>query len=188
MRSEPDIDVDRTLRRIRAGDREAYAELVRRFEGPLFGFFGRMGLSRAQAEDLAQESFLRAWRSLDRFDPIRARFSTWLFAIARNLALDEHAQVATTRVDDAAVETAEERVDERPGPAEALALQQRLRALRAALRTLAPAERCVLALSYVSELDSATIARLEGCSVGALRVRLHRARLRLRELLEREHA
>ena len=63
--------------RAAAGDRQAYALLVQRHQRGLFGFLGRMGLTQAEAEDLAQEAFVRAWQHLPRFDPQRAAFSTW---------------------------------------------------------------------------------------------------------------
>ena len=74
------------IERIAGGEREAFGELVQRYQQPLFGFLGRMGITQAQAEDLAQETFLRAWAHLQQFDPARAQFGTWLHTIARNLA------------------------------------------------------------------------------------------------------
>jgi signal peptidase I len=77
------MDLTDVLQRVLSGDRRAYAEIVARYEKPLFGFFGRMGLPQARAEDIAQETFLRAWMHLGDFDPGRASFTTWLYTIAR---------------------------------------------------------------------------------------------------------
>jgi RNA polymerase sigma-70 factor, ECF subfamily len=82
-------DLTQLLRASLAGDSTSFGGIVRRYQQPLFGFLGRMGLPQALAEDIAQEAFLRAWRNLANFDTNRAQFSTWLFAIARNLALNE---------------------------------------------------------------------------------------------------
>lgn len=163
-----------------------FAGLITRFQGPLFGFLGRMGFTQAEAEDLAQETFLRAWRNRWQYDAQRGEWSTWLFAIARNLAINERARAAN-----------EHEVWEGPVPADTpsaelepdgmLARAQQRQQLQRALAKLPVADRCVLALAYISELDVASIARIEGCTAGAVKTRLHRARTRLSEILEKQH-
>ena len=69
------------------GDPVAFGELVTRYQHSLFGFLGRMGLEPAVCEELAQETFLRAWVNRASYDAGKAAVSTWLFTIARNLAL-----------------------------------------------------------------------------------------------------
>jgi RNA polymerase sigma-70 factor (ECF subfamily) len=59
------VDIEPVLKRIAAGDRQAFADVVRHYQPPLFGFLGRMGLDQSHAEELAQEAFLRAWMNLD---------------------------------------------------------------------------------------------------------------------------
>lgn len=188
------------------GDRSAFAALVRRHQRGLFGFLGRMGLSQGEAEDLAQDSLLRAWRHLDQFDPHRAVFSTWLYTIARRLALNwldrsEHALRAPAA---AASSTADHGVDADPthhaaaqpvaqggwgdDPARQLELQRERAQLQAGLRRLPLADRSLLALAYVHELSLAQIAGIEGVSEAAAKVRLHRARGRLRALLAPQQA
>lgn len=179
------MDIDPILKRIRCGDKHAFAAVVERYQRPLFGFFGRMGLAQGLAEDLAQETFLRAWRNLGQFDPELGAFSTWLFAIARNLALNELSR-ATNRREIRPPEDAPEPECERPQPPEALALAQRRRRLDLALQLLPAAERCVLALAYLEDFDAAQIAGIEGCTAGAVKTRLHRARRKLYELLEKK--
>jgi len=177
------LDISRSIEHIRAGDRTAFAGIIRHYQAPLFGFLGRMGLTQAHAEDLAQETFLRAWRQIDRFDPRRAEFSTWLFTLARNLTLNELSRAANRRevtMGDELPEVA----DPQPQPLEAVLAEERKRHLRAALQQLPLADRSVLALAYVEALDMAAIARIEGCAVGAIKTRLHRARQRLRKHLE----
>src|SRR6187431_953697 len=77
------------VQQIVAGNREAFRLVVLRYQGPLFRFLGLLGVRGARAEDLAQETFLRAFKALGSFDPARAAFSTWLFTIARRLAIGE---------------------------------------------------------------------------------------------------
>ena len=88
----PRRDIDDTLYRIRDGDRQAFAEIGLAYQVPLCRFLGAMGLSRAQAEDIAQETLIRAWNSLGHYASALSRFSTWLFTIARRLALNEIAR------------------------------------------------------------------------------------------------
>ena len=163
--------------------RADFAQLVTRYQGFLFGFLGRMGFGQAQAEDLAQETFLRAWQSLAQYDTQRAAFSTWLFTIAGNLALNERSRAAGQREvweGRAPIDTP----SPEPEPFELLALAQQRDQLRRALGQLSAADRCVLALAYISELDVSSIAQIEGCTTNAMKTRLHRARARLSEILE----
>lgn len=141
-----------------------------------------MGLSQAQAEDVAQETFLRAWRSLGTFDPERAGFPTWLFTIARNAALNERARVHTRRETTHGTDI-EAALCERPGPADVLQATRRATWLQGALRRLQAADRTLLALVYTRELQLDAIARIEGCTEGAIKTRLHRARQKLQRLL-----
>lgn len=180
------MNIIEILRRIQGGDRQAFAEVVKHYQRPLFGFLGRLGLSQGPAEELAQETFLRAWRSLAQYNPDLGAFSTWLFTIARNLAWNELSHAANKQ-EIAAEDDPPELVCDRPQPPEALALAQRRQLLHAALRQLPLTERCVVALAYVGDFELAEIARIEGCTVGAVKTRLHRARRKLYNLLEKEH-
>ena len=83
------MNITEILRQINAGDSHAFAAVVTHYQRPLFGFMGRMGLSQDLAEEIAQETFLRAWRNLGQYDPRRGQFSTWLYTIAKNLTLNE---------------------------------------------------------------------------------------------------
>lgn len=174
------------LARITDGDTNAFAQLVDRYQRPLFSFLGRMGLTQAQAQDLAQDTFLRAWSQLHRYDPTRAQFSTWLYTIARNLAVDAlHAQSRYQRFDGhGSAEAAMEVACEQPNPMQSLALKQKQQQLQSALRQLPMADRSALALVYVHDLSLTDVARIEGDSLSAIKTRLHRAKARLREMLQ----
>ncbi len=179
------MDIKAILKRIENGDRSAFALVVQRFQHPLFGYLGRMGLTQGLAEEIAQETFLRAWKRLNDYDPLRAEFSTWLFTIARNLALHELERASSKR-EVASDETLPDFVCEGKQPSDALNQSQQRQRLINALHTLPVADRSALALAYFQELDLASVARIEGCTISAVKVRLHRARQRLRQLLE-EH-
>ena len=177
------MDIKVLLRRIDQGDRSAFAELVEHFQRPLFGYLGRMGLRQGQAEEVAQDTFLRAWQNLSHYDQARAAFSTWLFTMARHLAINELTRASSLH-EQALGDDLPETPCEQGQPAQLLMARQRRQQVRQALRKLPFDDRSTLALAYYEELDMAAIARIEGCSVGAIKVRLHRAKQRLRQLLE----
>jgi RNA polymerase sigma-70 factor (ECF subfamily) len=178
------LNVQAILQRIANGEPQAFAEIVDHFQRPLFGFLGRMGMSQAQAEDVAQETFVRAWTQLHRYQAERAQFSTWLYTIARNLAVNALQSASQQR--EVADAEAPEAPSEQPGPAQVLERAQQHARLQAALRRLPMPERSALALVYVHELALDEVARIEGDSVAAIKTRLHRARQRLRALLASE--
>jgi RNA polymerase sigma-70 factor, ECF subfamily len=163
------------------GDTRAFARIVAAEQGRLFAFLGRMGLDAGTAEDIAQEAFLRLWANAARFDAGKASLTTFLITIARNLALNHLAR--PSRAETTGVET-DEAVSPLPGPHDVLALRERGVRLRRALARLDPADRSLLAASYVEGLDHAGIARIEGCSPAAVKQRLHRIKARLQTLLE----
>jgi RNA polymerase sigma-70 factor (ECF subfamily) len=180
------VDIARVLARIAEGDREAFAEVVEVFQRPLFRFLGRMGLTHAVAAEIAQETFVRAWRNLGQYQSDRAEFSTWLFSIARNLALNELTRMPVSR--QSLVENAVANVvSALPTPVDEIAQQQSSTRLQLALSRLPLADRTALALVYVQELQLADVAELEGTTVGAIKTRVHRAKAKLRELLGAEH-
>jgi RNA polymerase sigma-70 factor (ECF subfamily) len=165
-----------------AGDRRAFERLVIRYQRPLFSFLARMGLRQFEAEEVAQEAFIRAWQHLDRYQAGQGAFSTWLYTIARRLALHEIDR-AGRRLQGGSEDAPALAVCERPGPEQSLQLQQQQAALLQALRDLSVGDRSVLALAYTHELSLAEMARIEGCGETAVKARLHRARLRLRRAL-----
>lgn len=177
------MDINAVLKKVADGDRQAFAGIVEHYRRPLFGFLGRMALGQGLAEEVAQETFLRAWNNLPAYRPQRAAFSTWLFTIARNLALHE-LERAAHQCEANGWEQLPEPACERLQPPDALARVQQQRRLQQALRALALPERSALALAYEHELDLAAIARIEACSIGAIKTRLHRAKEKLRHLLE----
>jgi RNA polymerase sigma-70 factor (ECF subfamily) len=180
------VDIARVLARIAEGDREAFAEVVEVFQRPLFRFLGRMGLTQAVAAEIAQETFVRAWRNLGQYQCDRAGFSTWLFSIARNMALNELTRMSISReslMDSAAANA----VYARPAPVDEIIQQQSNARLHLAFSKLPLADRTALALVYVQDLQLADIAALEGTTVGAIKTRVHRAKAKLRELLGAEH-
>jgi RNA polymerase sigma-70 factor (ECF subfamily) len=181
------MNITEILRKIHAGDRHAFAEVVTQYQRPLFGFLGRMGLSQGLAEEVAQETFLRAWRNLGQYNAGRGQFSTWLFTIAKNLAINELARATNERAIPVGEATPEPPCDQ-PQPPEAIALRQRRQLLHDALQQLSVEERSAVALAYIADFELAEIARIENCTTGAIKTRLHRARRKLFNLLEHKNA
>ena len=177
-----DADISETAR----GDHLAFGRIVVAHQDRIFAYLGRMGLDSAMAEDVAQETFLRVWRHAGKYNFRLGSLTTWILTIARNLALTKLSlpgRRAETPVSSETLEIA----GDAPLPDEQLVTLQRQRQLHAALACLSAADRSLLASSYIEELDLAAIARVEGCSRGAAKVRLHRARQRLRQILEADH-
>jgi RNA polymerase sigma-70 factor, ECF subfamily len=177
------FDILDVLQRAARGDTQAFSELVVQYQRPLFAFLGRMGLNAARAEEVAQESFLRAWQNLPSFRSEQAQFSTWLFTIARRLALNELTR-SQHRHEVGADDKTPEPTSAAAGPEQTLEQRQLQDRVHAALRSLSTDDRSVLALAYTHELNAADIAVIEACSVDAVKTRLHRARQRLRVALE----
>jgi RNA polymerase sigma-70 factor, ECF subfamily len=179
------LDSTSDLCKAASGDADAFGRLIEAQQARVFGFLGRMGLDAATSEDIAQDTFLRVWRNAKSFDPRLSAASTWMLTIARNLALTHLSQASRRREvrdDEAAARTP----CGTPSPHEALEKKQLQAQLYAALRRLAAADRSILAASYVEGLDLASVARIEGCSPGAAKARLHRARARLKQMLEQD--
>lgn len=174
-------DADEELAaRARAGDRQAFALLVRRHQERVFRFVLRMLGSRDEAMDLTQDAFLKAWNALPGWRP-EARFATWLFQIARNATLDllrRRQLVEFVPLDaDAPGEAAFEPRDAAPLPEERLADQQRIGLLERALAALPAEQREILLLRELEDMSYAEIAATLGINEGTVKSRLARARV-----------
>ncbi|HPA03028.1 MAG TPA: sigma-70 family RNA polymerase sigma factor [Candidatus Hydrogenedentes bacterium] len=173
----------------RSGDDQAFGQLVRRHEQGLIAFCHRMAGSRDEAEDLAQDSFIRVYRHLSRLRP-EAKFSTVLFGIARNLTLNYlrdtkrrgRGRTRSLTRDDASEEPV---CDPGHTPDSRARLREIETLLERALERLSPEHREVLVLRELNGLDYEAIATVTKCRTGTVRSRLARAREQLRiRLLE----
>ena len=174
------------IMRARSGDENAFAQLVSAHASSVYGALRRFGLDAGEAEEVAQEVFLRAWRGLARFEG-RAKLSTWLYRIAFN-----EAQRQLNRRRPPVVEPGPE--DEDPivaipdapqlGP-EAQALDQEFEAtLERALGELPAEWRAAVVLRDIESLSNEEAATVVGVREAAFKSRLHRGRMQLRALLE----
>jgi len=170
--------------RAQAGDTKAFAQLVRRYQRPVMQFCLRMVGSAQDAEEIAQDTFVRVYRHLDRLEP-RAKFSTLLFGIARNLTLNflRDAQRRGGGVTDP-METHGAVGDERLRPDRAARLGEIEAMLMRAMQRLSPEHREVLVLRELNGMDYEGIARVVKCRKGTVKSRLARARAQLQAQLE----
>jgi RNA polymerase sigma-70 factor, ECF subfamily len=171
------------LDRLRAGDRRAFEELVRLQPHRVYGLALRMLGNAAEAQDVAQEAFLRAHRGLAEFRG-DARLSTWLYAIVSRLCLNRLAG-SERRLARHGEETLARLIDARPGPDQAVERGELEEALHRAIAELPDERRIVVVLRDVEGLAYEEIAQVLELPVGTVRSRLHRARLDLKEKLER---
>ena len=166
----------------RAGDADAFSGLVRATEADIYTLAYRLTGNAEDARDVAQEAYLRAFKSLKKFRG-DARFSTWMYRITANCASTQLSKRSKGRHEELAEDDTV--VDERPESdpetmAEAGAMRDRV---TAALGDLPPILRAVVVLRDVYDLPHEAIASELGITESAAKVRLHRARRKLRERL-----
>ena len=155
-----------TIRAAAAGDLDAFEALVRTYQEPIWRFLRHLVGDPTQAEDLAQETFLRAFRRLRSF-AFRSKFSTWLFQIARNAAVD--ALRSRDRSRRLVVQLAARPAPPDPDPSLGPALTE-------ALATLSPALRDALVLVEVAGFTCREAGEVLGVPEGTIKSRLHTAR------------
>jgi len=173
------------LARVLAGDEDAFAGLVKRYEPRLRLYVTHIVGVAEEARDLVQEAFVRVWRNLDQYDP-RYRFSTWLFRIAHNLAIDhvrrrrqpivsldlgENDEGEAMRLDPA---------DERLDPLGNFENRELARSLAREIKGLPPAYRELVILRHLVGLSYAEIAELKRLPLGTVKNKLFRAHSVLR--------
>ncbi len=174
------------LQRIRAGATDEFAELVRRHQARVFAILHRYERDAHRLEDLAQETFLKAWRALAQFDA-RAPFEHWLSRIAVRTALDHLRREKRRKHEIGLPELGEDALDWLGGTDETRALDARHAAeiLALAMRELSPADQVVLTLLEIEDRSVKEVAAATGASNIGVRVRAARARARLKRILER---
>ena len=167
--------------RAAAGDEDAFRTLVDRHGRMVFNLAYRITADRAHAEDVVQETFLRAYRALDRFDG-RAGFGTWLHRIAMNASLDQLRQAKTRR--EVAYETEEGVLDpapsSEPGPERVAESSDLRRALSGAMKTLTEVERAAFVLRHYEGRSTVEIGERLGLQSSATRQAVFRAVRKLR--------
>jgi len=174
------------LERILGGATDDFAELVRRHQSRVFAILHRYERDAQKVEDLAQETFLKAWRALGQFDG-RAPFEHWLARIAARVALDHLRKEKRRQNEIGLPELGDDALDWLRSDDEKNELDVRSAAelLELAMRELSPADRMVITMQELEGRSVKEIAVAMGASGVAVRVRAMRARSKLRQALEK---
>lgn len=186
--TDPDVEA---MLRVKAGDESAFGFLVQKYRRPMIGFMFRFCHNPAAAEELAQEVFLRVYRSRTSYEP-SAKFTTWLYRIATNLAVN-HARDTrherpenTVRLDEQDEETGTtpDLADETPGAEARILKRERLAAIRSRVNALPERQRVAVIMHKYQEMDYREIATVLKLSESATKSLLFRAYETLREQLK----
>jgi RNA polymerase sigma-70 factor (ECF subfamily) len=171
------------------GDQEAFADLVYTFQDAVYNLSYRMLGERMEAEDAAQETFLRAYSNLHRYDPSRP-FKTWLLAIASNHAIDRIRKRRLTwiSIDQEEPGPALSLSSDEPEPEEAALTRERSREIQKLLNELPPDYRAAVALRYWYDYSYIEIADMLDTTESAIKSRLFRARQLLAEKMSPQQA
>jgi RNA polymerase sigma-70 factor, ECF subfamily len=176
----------------RAGEEAAYRELVRRYERPLFSLLYRMVRDRELAEDLAQETFVKALNAIESYRP-EFKFSSWIFKIANNAAIDHlrRRELDTLSLEgsphaetpEAIEATALQIGDRQESPLDEVEARELGGEIEAAIAKLRPEYRSCILLRHVEGRAYEEIAEILGLPLGTVKTYIHRARNELRREL-----
>jgi RNA polymerase sigma-70 factor (ECF subfamily) len=172
-----DSDDDALIRAVASGDAGAYRALAERYLAPIVRYASRLLGDAHEAEDVAQETFLRLWQQASRYEARGHKPSTWLYRVAHNLCVD---RLRKRRPE------ANESPDEREGgerPSGELAKKELAAAVHAALTALPERQRAAIALIHDEGMSQTEAAEVLGCGVEAVESLLSRARRTLRATL-----
>jgi len=181
------LDEKRLIQQAAAGDAAAFEKLVLRYQTQVYSLAYRMVGNEADAQDLAQEAFVRAWRALDSFQ-FSSQFSTWLYRLTSNICIDflrsqkkrKHISLTVLQDDE---QQQWDMPDHRPLPEEQMIVTQEREALAKAIAALDPEYRQVLILRIVNDCSYQQISEIMGIREGTVKSRLSRAREQLRKKL-----
>jgi RNA polymerase sigma-70 factor (ECF subfamily) len=180
-------DVD-LMMKVKKGDRAAFSVLVGRYRKPLVNFIYRFTMNPGEAEDLAQEVFLRVYQSASRYEP-KASFSTWIYRIATNVTLNHlrdhkpHLQSSLDAVADNGTEASSQWPDPHPLIEEQLIRRERVDQIQKAIAVLPEKQRLAVILTKYQDLSLREAANILNCSEMAVKSLLFRAYTTLREQL-----
>lgn len=191
LREEMDAIVKRIILQVRKGDHNAFGELVELYKDRVFALSYRMLGNRQEAEDVAQEAFIRAYTNIDRYQ-IDRKFSTWLYRIATNLSIDRmrkkkpdyylDAEVAGT---DGLTMYSQVSADVQLPEDEVVSLEAQ-DGIHRAILSLPAKYRSAITLKYIQELSLKEISEILDLPIGTVKTRIHRGREALRKKLQEQ--
>lgn len=179
--SEMTRDIDEELLdRLAANDEAAFRLLVERHIDRAFGIALRLLGSRADAEDVVQDTMLKVWTHRGQWERGRAKFSTWLYRVVTNRCIDLHRRPRTDNVD-----AVPEPIDAKPDAISNMQREEVSQLLEAAMQRLPEQQRVAVILSYHENMSNGEIAEVMSTTVAAVESLLKRGRQQLREILRR---
>lgn len=178
-----DAEDDALLAGMAAGERDAATLFVRRHAPSVVGLAYHILGDRAQAEDVAQEAFSRAWRAAETYDPRRGDVRSWLLAIGRNAAIDHVRVRRATPLEPDSVTALLSKLVDNTSPDEAMIADADAVEVRAALRRLPDEQRRALLLATVAGRTAAQIGEIEGIPLGTAKGRVRAGLRRMRHAL-----
>lgn len=173
---------EQIIGRVRGGETRLFEELVRRYQGQVYGMAARLVGGRGDAEDVAQEAFLKAFRGLEGFKG-DAKFSTWLYRITWNVCTDWLRRNRKPGRRPSSIDETPEVADSRVDVAGSLVESERREEIRRALDGLPDKYRSVVTLMYFQKMSYDQISAVLGLPLKTIETRLYRARRMLREAL-----
>jgi RNA polymerase sigma-70 factor (ECF subfamily) len=183
------------VRRCRAGDAAAWEEIVRLHNRRIYNLCYRFTNSPDNAEDLAQDVFIKVYRTLASYDVEKGAFTTWLSALTRNLLVDHFRRSKQDRITDSidaglseeddSVSLSARLPDRGPSPADRLASQETQKMVRQALAKLSPDLREAVILRDLQDMDYKEISQVLRVPEGTVKSRINRGRTELARLLSR---
>ena len=175
-------DQENIIARARRGDADAFERLVVAYRDQVFRLALRMCGSEADADEVAQEAFLSAWKGLPNFRG-DSQFSTWLYQLTSHAAIDlmrrEKRQIAAEDITEVSAP------DPAPGPQQQAERSEQRQAVRDAILQLTPEYRQIVVLRFLEELSYEEIGAMLALPSGTVKSRLNRARAQLKEILSR---
>jgi RNA polymerase sigma-70 factor, ECF subfamily len=190
--AQSDVSELDLVKRCQAGDTEAFDELVTRYRTRVFGMIYNMVHGEQDAWDLAQESFLKAWKSIGRFRG-QSSFYTWIYRIVMNVTIDwlrkKQVKGGGAEFDDAIqlreIDPASKTVPKTEALPHQVMERDEIRArIEKAIGQLSPEHRAVILMKEIDEMQYHEIAEALGCSIGTVMSRLFYARKKLQSLLK----
>ena len=176
---------DTLLASFALGDPEAAAAFIRRYQNRVYGLARSMVGDPDLAQDVAQEAFLRAWRSAAAYDPRRGSVHTWMLVITRNLAIDAMRLRRAQPVDPQVLSGLELQTSPGSGPEAATETGAQVRELRAALDALPAEQRQALLLAALCGRTAAEISEMESIPLGTAKTRIRTGLRKVQESMAR---
>ena len=186
---QPDQDISLMLR-VRDGDEKAFEALVDRHKTRVFNLAYRFLGNATEAQDVAQEIFVKIYQARHTYEPT-AKFTTWLYTIAKNTCLKSLARAHPTVSLDEEIGIGDDKVQRQvadpnmPTPSEQMLHREETDVVKSAIDALPEQQRMAVVLSRFDGLSYDEIAQVMGCSAKAVKSLLHRARVELKERLEK---